>query len=129
MKSIILGLAMLCGASVFAAQKDCTPYIVANGEAAGEYVYPCGSDRTVTYHQCINGEVSYTSVMDPTGNFYQQVPVVCKNGTFAQASGGKALKTAKCKKGEVAYDTVMGASGEFVNVTIVCKGGRFVRGN
>ena len=51
MKSLIIGLALFAVAPAFAkstkAPKDCTPYIVQTGEAAGEYVSPCGPNYPI----------------------------------------------------------------------------------
>ncbi|MGZ3650683.1 MAG: hypothetical protein ACXVB9_15520 [Bdellovibrionota bacterium] len=44
-----------------------------------------GYTGDVPHRGCNEGEVAYDSVLDPSGNFYQQVKVVCHNGTFGPA--------------------------------------------
>jgi hypothetical protein len=137
MKSLVIGLALLCAAPAFALDKaksgvkakaaNCNPYIVTVNSESGEgsWVYPC-ANHTVTYRGCNNGEVSYDTIVSPYSGEYEQVAVTCKNGTFHGTPA--AVKHATCKKGEIAYDNVRNPySGELENATVVCKNGRFVR--
>lgn len=127
MKALFIALALFAGNNAFAA-KDCTPYVdptTTGGESANaEWIYPCGKNYTVNHRACNEGEVAYDSVLDPTGNFYMQVPVVCKNGRFAPKA--KRVKHRGCTEGEISYGSEF--NGEFYqDVTLVCRNGRFVR--
>jgi len=132
MKSIVLGLALLCAAPVFALDKAkskaagdaCNPQIVQScPDCEGHWVYPC-ANHTVKYRGCIEGELSYDTILNP-GGYYEDVAVRCHNGTFHGQPA--AVKHRGCKNGEIAYDQVMGAGGYYEQVTIVCKNNRFVR--
>ena len=127
MKSLIIGLALFAVAPAFAkshkAPKDCTPYIVTVGEAAGEYIMPCGPGAVIPHRACNEGEYAYGTEMGPSGE-YVQTTLVCKNGRFATVA---PVAHRTCNEGEVAYSNEYGASGELVEVVVVCKNGRFVR--
>lgn len=128
MKAVFIALALFAANNAFA--KDCTPYVnpTSTGGESGnaEWIYPCGTNYKVEHRACNEGEVAYDSVLDPTGNFYMQVPVVCHNGTFAAPAA--KVKHRGCSEGEISYSNEMDASGNFwQSVTLVCHNGRFVR--
>ena len=56
-----------------------------NGEARvchnGTF-FPAGGD--VAHRGCTEGQISYSNEMDPSGNFYQDVTLVCHNGRFVR---------------------------------------------
>lgn len=129
MKFVLIALALFVSSQAMAA-RDCTPYVnptTTGGESANaEWIYPCGQNYTVSHRACNEGEVAYDSVLDPSGNFYMQVAVVCKNGTFAPKAA--KVKHRGCAEGQIAYSNELDASGNFYqNVTLVCRSGRFVR--
>jgi hypothetical protein len=126
MKAVLTILALLAGPRAMAAQ-DCTPYLQTVNSESGEsfYVYPCGSDHTVTHRGCNEGEVAYDSVFN--GEFYQQVAVVCHNGSFAGPTSAP-VRHRGCTEGERSYTSVF--NGNFYEQrSVVCRNGRFVLGN
>jgi hypothetical protein len=130
MKFALIAIAMTLGQAAMAHGRgqDCTPYLVSPSGSEGEfhYVYPCGDDHTVTHRACKEGEVAYDSVLDPSGNFYRQVPVVCHNGTFAPGYTGDVPHRG-CREGEISYGSELDPSGNFYQqVTLVCRNGTFV---
>lgn len=128
MKSILIGLALLCAApSAFARghrAENCAPNWVAVTPETGYWAYPCGQNYTVTHGTCVEGEVAYGNEYGPSGELVTTT-LVCKNGTFVAPSA--PVNHATCREGEIAYDSEYGSSGELVNVTVVCRNGRFVR--
>jgi hypothetical protein len=126
MKVLFIALAILAGSQAFAA-KDCTPYVnPTNGGESGnvEWIYPCGMNYKVTHRACNEGEVAYDSVLDASGNFYQQVAIVCHNGTFAAPAA--KIKHRGCTEGQISYGSELDPSGNFYqNVTLVCQNGAF----
>ena len=130
MKAVLIALAMIVGPQAFAAQ-DCTPYAdpTWGGDSPAPLIYPCGPNYTVHHKACKEGEVAYDSVLDPTGNFYQQVPVVCHNGTFAPSYRGN-VQHRGCTEGEYSYSSELDPTGNFYqNVTLICRNGQFVHAN
>jgi hypothetical protein len=124
MKALIAIFALLAGSQAMAA-KDCTPYLQQMDGESGDtqYVYPCGADHTVTYRGCNEGEVAYDSVFN--GEFYQQVAVVCHNGTFADPSSRAPVRHRGCTEGEMSSTSVF--NGNFYEQRpVVCHHGRFV---
>jgi hypothetical protein len=134
MKALVIAITVLASGFAFAKTskhhrrhaKDCNPYIVSVGEGPGEYVYPCGENYEVTYRTCNEGEVGYFHVGDSSnGGQGSEERRVCHNGTFYPGYSEPAHRG--CNEGEVAYSTEMGSGGEYVQVTVVCQNGRFVR--
>lgn len=40
--------------------------------------------QPVKHRGCSEGEISYSNELDPSGNFYQNVTLVCQNGRFVR---------------------------------------------
>jgi hypothetical protein len=129
MKALFIAMALFAANNALAA-RDCTPYVdptTIGGESGNaEWIYPCGPNYTVEHRACNEGEVAYDSVLDPSGNFYMQVPVVCHNGTFVPKAA--PVQHRGCTEGEISYSNELDPSGNFYqDVTLVCHNGRFVR--
>ena len=125
-KVVVLVLGLIASGSVWAAE-NCNPYLVNINESEIAYVYPCGQDYTVQYGRCTEGEVAYFATGEYTGeNQVVEEARVCRNGRFFPKT--KAPKARRCVEGSIGHDSVYNGE-QMVEVTTVCRAGRYVRAN
>lgn len=125
MKLFLVIASMMVSTAAFAGQ-NCTPYTTGNGEQAGEWVYPCGPNYTVTHRACNEGEVAYFPV-EYTSEGVREEARVCHNGTFFPRQA--PVRHRGCQEGQYAYTSVYNGGEGMTEVTIVCRNGRFVPAN
>lgn len=126
MKVLVILAGLFAGASALAAD-NCNPYLVNVNESEIAYVYPCGPDYTVTYGRCTEGEVAYFATGEYTGeNQVAHEARVCHNGRFFPKA--KTPKARRCTEGSIGHDSIYNGE-RMVEVTTVCRNGRYVRAN